>query len=311
MKSLKKLIIPYVVLIILIVITVICIWVKISTKGQFFRYDYREISLVCFSRKSDSLNIEATPVVSDDSVDFDITSPVRCKSGSNFNSMIDSLKNLSAESFFDIDESELSLYKLDEPELVFDTTKNDGNTIHYGFSSSENGYYYGYCSLIEGYFIVEHQQLMFIEAPAVTYIFPYINYCEATDISSITCTYGENKFILDIVTDYPLDDTRAIEIGGIEFNSDITYSKTDFSLRFFYKDYSLVDILFIQRDNYSYYVFIHDVVSDHEYTGFFVFADELFKNSGTNLDSYGVWATYELFNTAVSESINGVYDIPT
>ena len=69
--------------------------------------------------------------------------------------------------------------------------------------------------------------------------------------------------------------------------------------------------LVVGHDYIHNYVFIDDSLRDHEYTGFYVFADELFKDGGTNLDSYGVWATYELFNTAVYNSINGVYDIPT
>lgn len=302
--------------------------------------DYSDISLIGFSRKSDSLSIQATPVISEDSVYFDITSPVKCESGSNFKMMIDSLISLSAESFLDIDDSQLSLYGLVDPEFVFDITRSNGSVVQYAFSSSKNGYYYGCCSLIEGYFVVENSQLVCMEAPVVTYVSNYVYYCEATDVSSVTCTYGNQSFIFSNITSYPLSDSRSsytvdernpkiytsggicygellfnsmvtIEIGGIEINSDISYSMPAFSLRFVNKDFSYVDILFIERDNYSYYVFIDDPLRDHEYTGFYVFADELFKDGGTNLDSYGVWATYELFNTAVYNSINGVYDIPT
>lgn len=307
---------------------------------NFVRLDYSDISLIVFSRKSDSLSIQATPVISEDTVYFNITSPVKCESGSNFKMMIDSLISLSAESFLDIDDSQLSLYGLDDPEFVFDITQSNGSVVQYAFSSSKNGYYYGCCSLIEGYFVVENSQLVCMEAPVVSYVSNFVYYCEATDVSSVTCTYGDQSFIFSNITSYPLSDSRSsytvdgrnpkvytsggicygellfnsmvtIEIGGIEINSDISYSMPAFSLRFVNKDFSYVDILFIERDNYSYYVFIDDPFCDHEYTGFYVFADELFKDGGTNLDSYGVWATYELFNTAVYNSINGVYDIPT
>ena len=51
-------------------------------------------------------------------------------------------------------------------------------------------------------------------------------------------------------------------------------------------------------------------MKNDEYTGFFVYASELFKDGGTDTYSYGVMGAYDLLTTAINDNLNGIYDIP-
>ena len=57
--------------------------------------------------------------------------------------------------------------------------------------------------------------------------------------------------------------------------------------------------------NNSYYVFI-----DGEYTGFYVYSDELFHYGGTDTYDYGAWSAYLLTRQAIDNAINNIYDMP-
>ena len=62
---------------------------------------------------------------------------------------------------------------------------------------------------------------------------------------------------------------------------------------------------FVSRNENSYYVFI-----DGEYSYFYVYKDELFRDGKGDTYSYGVWPAYQVFDEAIGGSIAGVYDIP-
>ena len=62
---------------------------------------------------------------------------------------------------------------------------------------------------------------------------------------------------------------------------------------------------FYQRSDDSYYVFMNG-----EYTKFYVYSRELFNDGGKDTYSYGCWSAYELLSEAITNSSNGIYDIP-
>ncbi len=296
--------------------------------------EYSEVNSISYLRTNEDLSIIIVPDSSQGINSYRITSPFISDVSGSFSNMINSLLNLRVDSYIDIEESDIELYGLDNPAYIFEIVKTDGNKVVYSFSSCINGFYYGFCSESSEYFAIDDNILMYLESPLISVISPYLNYCEPSEIQKITCSYGENDFVYEIDSTVPLsDDTSVysidgrnprifsssgacygeilfnsisnIQIGGIELDVDISPVNPVFEINYVYKDYRVIDISFIQRDNYSYFAFING-----EYTGYYVYSDEFLKNGGTYLDNYGVWAAYELFNTAVSNSINGVYDVP-
>ena len=77
------------------------------------------------------------------------------------------------------------------------------------------------------------------------------------------------------------------------------------TLKYVTKHYETINLSFIQRDTDSYYVMVND-----EYSSFYIYSRELFKDGGTDTYSYGAWAAYELAQEAIDNAINGMYDIP-
>ena len=165
---------------------------------------------------------------------------------------------------------------------------------------------------------------------------PYICYCYAKNISSITGVYGSKsfKFALQvsdsdsIVSDnsvVTLDGRNAkisdssgrsycsllfesiacIKIGGIEIADKAKPSSAaELSLTFIEKNYATSVYEFYRRDLDTYYVF-----KDGEYMNFYVYATEIFNDGGTDTYSYGYWRAYELLNQAITDNRNGIYDL--
>ena len=97
-----------------------------------------------------------------------------------------------------------------------------------------------------------------------------------------------------------------IKIGGVELKDGINTSAgavITFSL--IDKSYNTTTFEFYTRDTDSYYV-----CKNGEYTGFYVYSKEFFYNAGSDTYNYGCWSAYELLNEAITNNINGIYDIP-
>jgi len=198
------------------------------------------------------------------------------------------------------------------------------------------GYYYGYIDGMDEYFCASENQIKLLDTPALNLIESYVVYVSSDEVSSIRGTYGDISFdftmdveeataISDDTSTVKLDGRNAkifnsdgrsycaiffeslvtIEIGGID--KDATPSGEEVcSLTYVLKDYSTKTLSFVQRDTDSYYMLI-----DGEYTSFYIYGRELFNNGGTDTYSYGVWEAYNLLTEAITNNLNGVYDIPT
>ena len=165
---------------------------------------------------------------------------------------------------------------------------------------------------------------------------PYICYCYAKDYTTIIGTYKEKtfKFELDVSSEnsivseesrVSLDGRNAkitdsagrsycsllfesiacIKIGGVEVAEKTKPSSApELSLTFIDKNYVTTVYEFYPKGTDSYYVF-----KNGEYMNFYVYATEIFNDGGSDTYSYGYWRAYELLNQAITDNMNGIYDL--
>ena len=299
---------------------------------------YQDIDSVHFDRKSDGLSLDASVSVTASGVAvFEIFKPYKHAASSYFGNLIDTIISLEITDYVAVSDNEKAAYGLDNPNFhIIFNMKNGGKTELF-FSKKIDNCYYGYISGTDRYFVIMSYQLEGLELKETILIDPYICYCYASDISSITGSYGDKSFKFDlevsaeksIVSDestVTLDGRNAkvsdsygrsycsilfesiacINICGIETDANVnTSSGPVLTLSFLDKSYVTTTYDFYTRDSDSYYVF-----KDGEYTGFYVYSRELFNDGGTDTYSYGCWRAYELLNEAISGNVNGIYDLP-
>jgi hypothetical protein len=198
-----------------------------------------------------------------------------------------------------------------------------------------DGYCFGYIKGINKIFAVYDYQLDGANLQELVLIDPYVCYCFVNDIKFITGTYGSQTFRFEL--DVPngksitsdnstvtLDGRNAkvsdsygrayysilfesiacIKIGGIEMNPTLGASSPEISLSFQDKNYNTTVYDFYKRDATSYYVY-----KNGEYMHFYVYAEEIFNDGGTDTYNYGFWKAYELLSKAITENMNGIYDL--
>ena len=300
--------------------------------------DYSELSKVHFDRKSDGLSIDANVEITQSGIAvFDIFKPYSHPASSYFGILIDKIVGLEIAEYISVEDSELSKYGLDDPDYHFVLTMNNGSKTELYFSREQNGYYYGFVKGIKKYFVLSELQLEGLNFSELVLIDPYISYCYAKNISSITGTYGSKQFRFELdVKDgqsissedssVVLDGRNArvfdsegrsyssilfeslscIKIGGIETGASVNTSAGPvISFSFNDKSYNSTVYDFYTRDDDSFYVF-----KDGTYTDFYVYSGELFNDGGLDTYSYGCWRAYELLSEAISNNMNGIYDIP-
>ncbi|WP_034442623.1 DUF4340 domain-containing protein [Butyrivibrio sp. AE2032] len=305
---------------------------------QVLQIDYYDLKTVHFDRKSDGLSLDANVVMTDSGIaDFKFYKPYSHGSSPYFGNMIDKLSNLEISKYIEIDSQELLKYGLDDPEFHFIFTLNSGEQKELYFSKKVNGFFYGFLSGMDNYFMISELQLEGMEMPETVLIDPYIAYCYVKDISSITCKYGDRSFklSLDVAEGRPITAEEArveldgrnakisdsdgrsyasilfesiacIKIGGADGSAvPDTSAGAVFSLSFVDKSYNTTLYDFYTRDDDSFYVF-----KNGEYMSFYVYSRELFNDGGRDTYSYGCWTAYELLSRAISDNINGIYDMP-
>ncbi len=299
--------------------------------------DYSDVKSVHFDRKTDGLALDAYVKKNGSGIaDFEIYSPVKHNASGYFGNMIDSVATLTISEFVSNNLADLSKYGLDKPVYSFSFTHVDGSKDEVYFSKVVDDYCYGYIKNVNRIFSLYESQIEGINLQDTVLIDPYICYCYAKNISSITGVYGSKSFKFEIqVSDsdsiisdnsvVTLDGRNAkisdssgrsycsllfesiacIKIGGIEIADKAKPSSAaELSLTFIDKSYSTTVYEFYRRDLDTYYVF-----KDGEYMNFYVYATEIFNDGGTDTYSYGYWRAYELLNLAISENMNGIYDL--
>lgn len=299
--------------------------------------DYNEVKSVHFDRKTDGLSLDANVTVSKNGIaDFELYAPYVHGTSGYFGTMFDTLSNFVIDDFVAMDSAKLSEYGLDAPTYHFVFTKTSGEKIEFFFSKLISGYYYGYSKNVNRYFRISEFTLTGLDNAETVLIDPYICYCYVKDYKSILGTYKDKSFKLELdVTEgqsivsegarVTLDGRNAkindsfgrsycsilfesiacIKIGGIEIAEKTKPSSApELSLTFIDKNYVTTVYEFYPKGTDSYYVF-----KNGEYMNFYVYATEIFNDGGTDTYSYGYWRAYELLNQAISENMNGIYDL--
>ena len=299
--------------------------------------DYNEVKSVHFDRKTDGLSLDANVTVSKNGIaDFKLYSPYVHGTSGYFGTLFDNLANLEITDFVAMDSSKLSEYGLDTPAYHFAFNKVSGEKVEFFFSKPISGYYYGFAKSVNKYFRISEYTLTGLDNAETVLIDPYICYCYVKDYTTILGTYKDKSFKFDldvsegqsIVSDearVTLDGRNAkisdsygrsycsllfesiacIKIGGVEIAEKTKPdSAAELSLTFIDKNYVTTVYEFYPKGTDSYYVF-----KNGEYMNFYVYATEIFNDGGTDTYSYGYWRAYELLNQAISENMNGIYDL--
>lgn len=299
--------------------------------------NYNEVNSVHFDRKTDGLSLDAKVTVKNNGIAvFDLYSPYVHGTSGYFGNMFDTLSNLLIDEFVEINGTELKDYGLDVPAYHFVFNMTNGTKTEYFFSKPINGYFYGYVSGSNKYFKLSEYVLTGVDIDETVLIDPYICYCYAKDYTTIIGTYKEKtfKFELDVSSEnsivseesrVSLDGRNAkitdsagrsycsllfesiacIKIGGVEVAEKTKPSSApELSLTFIDKNYVTTVYEFYPKGTDSYYVF-----KNGEYMNFYVYATEIFNDGGSDTYSYGYWRAYELLNQAITDNMNGIYDL--
>lgn len=308
-------------------------------ESKILDLDYSNMKTVRFLRKADDLDI-ACDVDYDqasETASFHVVEPYIIDASENFATLVGFVAKLEVTSFVDdITPENIGSYGLDKPAFTFVFTNKDGSSQEVCLSSNMAGYYYGYIKGSSDYFKVSDSKIKLLEAPVLSLLESYVAYYTASELSSVKGSYkdtdfvfaldvGDTEAISDDGADVTLDGRNAkifnsegrsycamffeslacMEIGGIDLGAKPEYKDPLCSISFISKDYNTKKIEFVERTSDSYHVFVNG-----EYSGFYVFDKVLFNNGGQDTYSYGVWEAYKLLNDAISNNINGVYDIP-
>ena len=300
--------------------------------------NYEDLKTVHFDRKNDGVSLDTNVSFTSSGVaEFEIYKPYNHAASHYFGNLIDAIVGLEISQYVAVTDGDLAVYGLDDPNFHFVLTTNNGDKTELYFSRSINGLYYGHITGTDFYFMVDEHQLDGIELKELVLIDPYICYCYVKDIASITGIYGDTTFKLALevpegksitsdgvivtldgrnaqVSDYSgrsycsilFESIACIEIGGIETGANVnTASGPVLSLVLLDKNYVTTTYDFYTRDSDSLYVF-----KDGEYMNFYIYSRELFNDGGSDTYSYGCWKAYELLNEAISNNVNGIYDMP-
>lgn len=303
-----------------------------------FNVDYNNIQTVQFDRNTeDSCHLIATCEMQDTGKpDYHIIQPFNIDASDWFRNLIDYVAKLEVSKFVSFTDEEIKTYGLDNPTFHFLITMLDGTEYELYLSQNIGGYFYGYTNITDGYFSISELQIDYLETPTVQLLNSYINYFNASVIKSITYSSDDVNFNFEISTKSAIGDDDAkvtidlrqakvktssgrtyaallfetlscIKLNGIELDINPEYVPV-VTIKYCYNNYSAKTYGFVERDDYTYYVFL-----DGEYTGFYVLKTEFTYDNGADLDGskYGIIPAYNILNEALLNELNGIYDIPS
>ena len=307
--------------------------------SQMLNIDYSQISTVEFSRRSDSIDLVADCTLDHSTNEpiYHFLSPFQIKASPYFENLVEYVATLEISSYLDIADDELADYGLDNIAYSFTFNMKDGRTITVDFSDNRDGYYYGKSNITDNYFVLSEIQIVGLDTSLMNLIDSYVCYHTASEISSITGTYGDSTFdfqlnVVNTISDpssvVTLNQRNAIvytssqrnrsyagilfetfatiQIAGIEYDESSSIDDSVASIKYVTTDHNTVNVDFVPRGTDTYYVYI-----DGEYSCFFIRGDELFANGGTDTFEYGLFEAVELCRTAIDNQIVDVCDIET
>lgn len=296
--------------------------------------DYADVEKVVLDRKTDGYAITILPEKTDSGYGFNITEPYKVGAGDYLNLLLTGIKDLEIASFIEYDDAKKTELGLDDPSYHISFVMKNGTTKELYLSDLKDDVFYGYGSVCNELFMISSQQIENLTYPLTDLLGRYVYSTSIKDVKKISGSYEDIEFEFDITAEDSISSDDAIvfldgrdakiysssgrcyaaiffesmallKIGGVEPDA-VPQGSPIMTIKVFKKDYTIDEITFIQRDESSYFVKIND-----EYTGFFVYASELFKDGGTDTYSYGIIGAYNLLTTAINDNLNGIYDIPT
>lgn len=296
------------------------------------------IDTVRFVRKTDSIDLTANCVYDDssESFSFKFFKPFETHSSSYFDRLIEHVCTLEANEYEDATTENLSKFGLGVPRFTITINAKTGKTYELDFSAAIGGFYYGRLNHTGKIFKISTDKLESIESPLLVLISDYVFYDTCDNVDSVECTGGDKKFVMkmdvkkgeaisDEASTVTLDGRNAkvssssgrsyaamlyeavfcINVGGVEENAVIPSSSVPVtSIKIFDRNHSSIVYDFYKRSDDTCYV-----CKNGEYTKFYVYNTELYNDGGTDTYSYGIWPAYEILTKAITNSINGVYEI--
>ncbi|MBO7424390.1 MAG: DUF4340 domain-containing protein [Clostridiales bacterium] len=295
--------------------------------------DYSKVEKIILDRKTDDYPFTIIPEETDSGYGFNIVEPVVVDSGDNLNLLLTGIKDLEISSFVELDDEKKKEVGLDDPSYHLSFVMKDGSSKDIYLSDMKDDVFYGYGSVSDNYFMISSQQIENLTYPTKDLIGNYVYSTNVGTVKKIIGQYEDLEFTFDITATDSIssDDAQVfldgrdakifsssgrcyaaiffesmalLKIGDIEPDA-VPQGSPVLTIKYFNKDFTNDVLTFIQRDESSYYVMKND-----EYTGFFVYANELFKNGGTDTYAYGILGAYDLLTTAINDNLNGIYDIP-
>ena len=297
------------------------------------------IETVRFERRKDSLDLYASCIydASTETASFKFSKPFEVASSAYFERLIENICDLEASEYEEPTNDNLSRYGLLNPSYTVTLMAKNASVFKFEFSATRNGYYYGRLNSSGKIFKVANDRIDNLESPVLILISSYVFYDTCDNVLSIECADRENKFTLklDVPKDKTFSDLEAsatldgrnakvysssgrsyaamlyesifcIDIGGVDETASISSSAVpEMTITIFDRNHSSVVYTFYKRNEESYYVCKNGV-----YTKFYVFGRELYNDGGTDTYDYGIWPAYDLLTKAITNAINGIYDIP-
>ena len=299
----------------------------------------KDLETVRFSRNKDSVELSGV-CVHDESADtytFKFTKPFEIGSSTYFDKLIENICSMSAVGYEDASTENLSKYGLGIPRVSIVLGFKGGETYTVDLSSAAGGFYYGRINNAGKIFRVEASKLEISESPLLSLISEYVFYTTCDAVDSVECSGNRGKFVLtlevkknkaisDSDSKVSLDGRNAkvtngsgrsyaamlyesifcLNVGGVEENAIIPETAVaDTTIKVYDHNHSVVVYEFYRRSDDSFYL-----KKNGEYTGFYVFKRGLYNDGGADTYSYGIWPAYEILTKAITNGINGVYEIP-
>lgn len=298
-----------------------------------------ELLNVKIFRKIDGVELSASCIYDEasDSYSFRFNKPFDIDSSAYFVRLMENVCSLSADRYEDSTNENLTKYKLVDPEYRFILNLKSGQIYTIELSSPTGSGFYGRLNGTGKIFRIDSDILDLIDSPLLVLIKDYLFYETCDNVDSVECTSGTKHFVLklDVPKDKLISDSEStasldgrnakvsnssgrsyaamlyesifcVNIGGFEEIANIPETAyADTSVKIYDRNHSAVVYDFYRRSDDSFYV-----KKNGEYTGFYVFKRELYNDGGTDTYDYGIWPAYEILTKAITNAINGVYDIP-
>ena len=297
------------------------------------------VETVRFERRKDSLDLYASCIydASEENASFKFSKPFEVESSAYFDRLIENICALEATEFEDPTNENLSGFGLVNPAYTVTLTAKNASVYKFEFSSTRSGYYYGRLNGSGKIFKISSDKIDNLESPLLVLLSSYVFYDTCDNVLSIECASRESTFVLklDVPKEKTFSDTEAlaeldgrnakvfsssgrsyaamlyesifcIDIGGVDETATISESAVPvLTITIFDRNHSSVVYTFFKRNEDSYYV-----CRNGAYTKFYVYGRELYNDGGTDTYDYGIWPAYELLTKAITNSLNGIYDIP-